>query len=873
LAALAVLALAGCGTVLHGRVFVDRDGDRVRDPDEPGVPGVRVFFEATSRARTDDAGDFWLVSTYEYGIAWAWTPDGFRPGPSFAYVRDPDGGTAIDIPLAPSAAPTPPWTFAVGSDSHVVIPTPDDRWDGGDLAGALVQLTAPAPTAPVFYTLLGDLTQGGKPAQVDAVEAARSGIAVPFVPVSGNHDFYDEVPTWRLTHGPDVYGFDVGGVRVVVWNGFVDDAIQRAYLRVALGGEDPGATIIGMGHASPRDAVARDMGALGVDYLFTGHWHANRRIERFGLVEWGTESIGMGGLDHGPAGYRVVTVESGGRLSTVSRRTLAAPVVALAAPAPGGCAPGGGRVQVIAIAALDAGTPSVTAAWADAPGSRVDLAPAGGWTFSGAVPPIGRASRAMTITATTPSGTRRSITTEIAACLHGPRAPPSSGSWPQVQGGPSHTGAAQATAHGLAAAWTSTVGGHVLAGPIVAGDQVFVTVTDLADGDRGGVVALSLATGRERWRYVTPYPVRASAAVATAADVAGATPSSGGSPVIDPSRSDGFAVAGARAIVVAADSGGTVHALDAATGTRVWKRDLAAGTDSWSWHLWQPPTIVDGAVVIGTQPTLVALELATGAPRWTKTFDRPWAWLGATAAATPVGDGILFVAGRYDGLWVGDRATGAERVAVMSEDYVAIAGSPVATPERTFVASSYGTVLAIDPATLGQWWKTPLVPNAHAWSDAIVGNLAVAGGRVFAPVQTGELVALDAATGAVLWRAPSGSGPLTVAAYAGDGAGAPASPVVTGDVVWLGGLDGTLRAFDVATGRVREDHGLGSPILAPIAPAGTSVIAATFGGTVHLLAPPAKPAAPFPWVVFPLGLVVIAIAAFTLRLRGDSRSR
>ena len=47
----------------------------------------------------------------------------------------------------------------------------------------------------------------------------------------------------------------------------------------------PAMIVIGLGHGSPRDEVADQLAALGVDYLFTGHWHANRKVERTGLVE------------------------------------------------------------------------------------------------------------------------------------------------------------------------------------------------------------------------------------------------------------------------------------------------------------------------------------------------------------------------------------------------------------------------------------------------------------------------------------------------------------------------------------------------------------------------------------------------------------
>ena len=43
-----------------------------------------------------------------------------------------------------------------------------------------------------------------------------------------------------------------------------------------------------------------------MSYLFTGHWHANRMlVHRKGIVEWNTQTLVMGSIDHSPAGYRV----------------------------------------------------------------------------------------------------------------------------------------------------------------------------------------------------------------------------------------------------------------------------------------------------------------------------------------------------------------------------------------------------------------------------------------------------------------------------------------------------------------------------------------------------------------------------------------
>jgi hypothetical protein len=114
----------------------------------------------------------------------------------------------------------------------------------------------------------------------------------------------------------------------VVWDANLPEPIQTAFFAADLTHVDPSMIVIGLGHGSPRDEVADQLAALGVDYLFTGHWHANRKVERTGLVEWGTQTLVMGGIDSSPAGYRVVTFD-GDTPTVVHRERLVEPHLGL----------------------------------------------------------------------------------------------------------------------------------------------------------------------------------------------------------------------------------------------------------------------------------------------------------------------------------------------------------------------------------------------------------------------------------------------------------------------------------------------------------------------------------------------------------------
>jgi MYXO-CTERM domain-containing protein len=805
----AVTLGAGCAASLTGVVYIDRNGDRVRQDDEPVVPDAIVMLDhGTAAARTDRRGVYSLDAPAGGAIVWVRVPAGFRPGPVWTRV----GGNP-DLPLTPLSAEEDarPLTFVVASDTHTTSGT--GPWDGGDLADAIAQALA-LPEPPRFFTIVGDVTQANRAEEFRLVEEALAGVSVPWVPVAGNHDWYDGGRAWRARWGPDSYSFDVGELHVIVWDTNLPEDDQLAFFRADLAGVTPGTVVVALGHASPREAVADQLAALGVDYLFTGHWHANRRVERTGLVEWGTQTLIMGTIDQSPAGYRIVTF-AGGAPIVEHRARLVQPHLAVTAPHAGSCTPPGAPLDVLVSAALDAAAPAVTAR-VDC-GPELPLAPRGGWSFGARLPALAPGTHRLTVAAAAPSGRRaeRELTFEVCAPALGA---PAAGSWPQLGGGPAHTGAAPAPiAPPLQQAWATTVGGHVALGsPVVAGGTVVVSVWDLGAGDGGGLVALDLATGAERWRYTTPFQAR-------------------NAPAIDGDT------------VVVALGNGEVHALGLAGGDVRWIHHAADGLDPLAASLWAPPAIAAGVVYVAVQGRMSALDLATGEPRWTRELTPTYAWLGTTAAVTVADGKAIANYARQDGTTAWAAATGTKQWELRSALSVAVNATPVAQDGELYLASSAGAITKLSLATGAVRWSTSVTPGASDWDYTVTATPVLAGGRLFVPTQYEALIALDAATGAELWRYATPGGPLQLAHYRASTPGFAASPVATGDLLWVPRPDGVLAALAADDGRELWTTQLGAPIVSAPAPAGSYLVVATFDGTVRALVPaPAVTPAPLP---------------------------
>jgi len=798
-ALLAGLTEAACAATVSGRVFVDRNGDHERQADEPGVAGAVVALDRGAFTVTDADGTYRLDVAAAVGIVWVRVPDGYRPGPIWKNADAPD----LDLPLVAltAAEAAAPLTFVVAADSHTNTIAATDPWDGGDLADAIDQAIS-LPTPPRFFTIVGDITQGNAPDQFERVQAALAGVTVPWVPVAGNHDWYDGGTTYRRYFGPDNYSFDIGNLHVVVWDANLPEPTQVAFFAADLARVDPAMIVVGLGHGSPRDEVADQLAALGVDYLFTGHWHANRRVERTGMVEWGTQTLVMGGIDSSPAGYRVITFD-GDTPTVVHRERLVEPHLGLVTPTPGSCAPAGG-FDLLAAAALDASAAEVTAT-IDC-GAPMTLTPVGGWTYRGAVPALAAGTHVVQLHAATPAGRTVDKTVRFEVCAAAD-ATPAIGAWPQLGGGPAHQGRqAAAIAPPLTTRWTTAVGGALALGsPVIADGTVVVSVADRAAGDQGGLVALDLVTGAIKWRYVTPYP-----------------------PSNAPAIADGTVVVGL--------GNGEVHAVALADGAARWTHDVADGLPMLESSLWAAPTVADGVVYVAVQGKLAALDLTTGDELWNQDRAPGYPWLG-TLAAIAVADGTALVAfNRDDGLTGWNATTGAPLWANTGGATVAINATPIVDGGVLYMVNARGEASAAELATGRVLWTRGTTDGGFDWGYSVTAAPALADGRLFVPTQWDDLVALDAATGAELWRYATPGGPLNFAHYRSSQAGFVASPVVTGDRVWVGRPDGVLAALDAADGAERFTVELGAPIASAIAAAGGYLIVATYDGSVHALA-------------------------------------
>jgi eukaryotic-like serine/threonine-protein kinase len=299
---------------------------------------------------------------------------------------------------------------------------------------------------------------------------------------------------------------------------------------------------------------------------------------------------------------------------------------------------------------------------------------------------------------------------------------------------------------------------------------------------------------------------------------------------------------------------GAVVALDTADGGERWRASTGGYCHS-------SPVIAGDTLIVGSADTHVhAFDARTGALRWRFATGAP-----VYASAAVVNDVVVIASG--DGIVHGiDLAAGTLRWRFrLPPGPSAFAQSPAATDgQRVFIGAWDRHVYALDAGTGEESWRYLATPSTFYFSAAIAAP-AVARGRLYVPSNDGVLHALDAATGEVAWKQTSPgdkfgySSPAVVddriyigclgdrgevrCVAADDGrelwvaaTGATiyeSSPVVVGDFVAIGSVNGTLWLLARADGRIAGQHRFppGHFISTPAASAGR-VYAATFAEVV-----------------------------------------
>ena len=368
--------------------------------------------------------------------------------------------------------------------------------------------------------------------------------------------------------------------------------------------------------------------------------------------------------------------------------------------------------------------------------------------------------------------------------------------WPMFQHDPLHTGRSEdAVRAPLRLRWTRACAEHFhLASPIIADGKVIVGLPN--EGiDKGGVLALDAGTGREVWRHRTRAAVRHTPCFANGR-------------------------------VVFSTSSGETCCLNARTGKKVWGRQGSLAVQ-------MSHAVVGDVLYAGTDGRLRTYRLDTGQPIAASVTT---GWPYASYVSPAVGHGRAYYADCASlGLFCFDRnlKTVWQWVTKLGKQRPCSHASVVIHQDKVFWPVN-SHVFALRPDTGEVIWKRSLGPERIVYPTP-VSTPCVSGDRLFVGSEaTGTLTALDTATGRVVWEYRTGRSLIPYGNRAN--CYAPAifgSPVVSGDVVYVGGADGCLHGVDARTGRPVCWYRIGTPITSSPAVSGNTIVVTGRDGWVY----------------------------------------
>jgi outer membrane protein assembly factor BamB len=229
----------------------------------------------------------------------------------------------------------------------------------------------------------------------------------------------------------------------------------------------------------------------------------------------------------------------------------------------------------------------------------------------------------------------------------------------------------------------------------------------------------------------------------------------------------------ANGAVYISSANGNLYALNGTTGAKLW--EFTTGS-----HIYSTPAVANGVVYIGSSHgTVYALNGTTGAKLWKFTT-------GSNVDSTPaVANGVVYVGNDDGNVYALNASTGAELWSFFAFQYP-IESSPAVANGVVYVLSADDTLYALSPSSGQELWSFNINPGASPGPDAL-SSPAVANGVVYIGSPDDNVYALNASTGAELWNFTTGFS-------------IESSPAVANGVVYIGSFDGNVYALNASTG-------------------------------------------------------------------------
>lgn len=804
LLAAAFLLPALASAQLRGTVFQDTNRNGVREASEKGMAGVSVS-DGKNVVKTKADGSFELPDNAKARFVTVTTPSGYKPGDAH-YLKVTPGKGSYDFGLVQSGT-AKAFEFIQITDTETY--TPKEWLDN------LKAYVAANPTAFIVHT--GDICY--MPGlDYHGVNVQSKQMGVPMYYTIGNHDLvkgdYGE-QYFENYFGPTWYSFEVGNVHFLALPMLGGDHAPSyskkqvlEWIKNDLAQTDPNKKVIMFNHDlwfQGDDVVLRaggdsiDMKKHNLVAFIYGHWHSQYAKEVDGVMTYCASTPDKGGIDHSPACFRVISIDTDGNVSdkTRARYTNIPGTLTTALPSQHDTLTSVNGTIPVRVNAYRTVSPVMAVRVAllenGKRGRAVQLVPQTDWAWSGTLAVGNRKGVQELVTEADFADGTRLVEHRNFVLADAPVTVTYGADWANLGGTAEHTGIAEG---GVATSplyvWSQNAEGNIyMTSPVVGGGKVFVATIDDDNLKKCHIVAYDATTGGELWRYKTDNSVKGTMVY-----------------------SDG--------LVLACDASMRLYALDANTGKVVWDKSLNRYVLPENLH---GLAVTDGVVYAGQGGNFAAFKVKDGSAIWK---NEAWSGGEGTQSTTTVGEGVALVSAHWNGLFAHDAKDGKLLWKKNDSKIRFRDGSPVIYDGLVYLASSDGLFL-INPKS-GDVLKSAEVEVSFNSACAPV----VTPKMVYVATADKGVMAFDRLTFKPVWTYMTRPAMFYSVPYYQDFQNSvETSPVLIGETLVFGASDGYLYGVNAENGRFQWKRNLGAPIFSSPAVSGDALYVADFSGNLY----------------------------------------
>lgn len=793
----------------QGRVFADRNGNGVFDKGDLPLKAVAVS-DGFHVVKTGTDGRFSLPGYDKMRFIYITTPSGYK---SEKFYRPAEGtGKAYDFGLVSyrAAAKDGSHRFVQITDSEIFGDQDQSEW-------IKEQKEYAENEKPAFIMHTGDICyEKGLKAHIGLLNTTNTYCPVYYS--VGNHDLvkgkYGE-ELYESIYGPTYYSFDAGNVHYMVtpmaggdhWPSYTRAQVAR-WMQNDLAQVPAGKPVYVFNHDlltygnefifKGKDGVSVNLNDFHLKAWIYGHWHNNFMRKQGDVYTVSTAAPDKGGIDHSAAVFRVFHVDGKGDFVSEMRYSYANKAISIASVSDSlPFLTADGKIQLSVNAYHSAAPVKEIKYICRADGKKLQAGKAmqqSDWNWGAVIPlkPV-KEGQVLTVQAEALLSNGEVITDEKAFVYKSDSRPVVrlGKNWTNLGGDPAHTGVAGTLSPALSPVWMTNVRASVfMSSPLIADGKVFVASVDENLKGEAYIYALEAATGKLLWKYKTRNSIKNTMA-------------------IDANR------------IFAQDAEGYLYAVGIHDGKLNWEKKLpVAGL----------PVLVDGLVAdngvvyAGAGKGLCALTAAEGKVLWQNTA---WSQGEGTTTTGALGNGVLVTGAQWKGLFGTEAATG-KKLWQADKDGLRNRGASAAIHGNFMYLISQKSLFILETKTGKIIVRKELPFEVDVTSTPLLTDRMI----VFGTSASG-LVALDRETLELKWQVNTGDALVYTAPYTRQPAATiETSPVLAGNVIYVGASDGKVYGVNKDSGEIVWQYNAGAPVFGSVAVSGNTLVVADFSGNV-----------------------------------------